>query len=133
MVRASLRSHVGKPSYASEWSGCFYPGFSGFRPPLMNVRLNISEIVLKGPKNPNQKKKKKKKKKVASILRTPICLFVLRFYGPVNPMGSCRSRSVYLTTRLLGRLSPLSGSPVLCTFFRQKLTTALLESAEGRE
>ena len=38
-----------------------------------------------------------------------ICLFVLRFYGPVNPMGSCRARSVYLTTCLLGRLSPLSG------------------------
>ena len=37
------------------------------------------------------------------------CLFVLWFYGPVNPMGSCRARSVYLTTRLLGRLSPLSG------------------------
>ena len=37
-----------------------------------------------------------------------VCLFVLRFYGPVNPMGSCRARSVYLTTRLLGRLSPLS-------------------------
>ena len=37
------------------------------------------------------------------------CLFVLRFYGPVNPMGSCRARSVYLTTRLLGRLSPLRG------------------------
>ena len=34
-------------------------------------------------------------------------LFVLRFYGPVNPMGSCRARSVYLTTRVLGRLSPL--------------------------
>ena len=38
-----------------------------------------------------------------------IALFVLRFYGPVNPMGSCRARSVYLTTRLLGRLSPLRG------------------------
>ena len=38
-----------------------------------------------------------------------VCLFVLRFYGPVNSMGSCRARSVYLTTRLLGRLSPLSG------------------------
>ena len=37
------------------------------------------------------------------------CLFVLRFYGPVNPMGSCQVRSVYLTTRLLHRLSPLSG------------------------
>ena len=61
------------------------------------------------------------------------CLFVLRFYSPVNPMGSCRAWSVYLTTHLLGRLSPLSSSPVLCTFFRQKLTTALLESAEGRE
>ena len=36
-------------------------------------------------------------------------LFVLRFYGPVNPTGSCRARSVYLTTRLLGKLSPLSG------------------------
>ena len=36
-------------------------------------------------------------------------LFVLRFYGPVNPMGSCRAWSVYLTTRLLGRLCPLSG------------------------
>ena len=36
-------------------------------------------------------------------------LFVLRFYGPVNPVGSCWERSVYLTTRLLGRLSPLSG------------------------
>ena len=36
-------------------------------------------------------------------------LFVLRFYGPVNPMVSCQARSVYLTTRLLGRLSPLSG------------------------
>ena len=38
-----------------------------------------------------------------------IILFVLRFYGPVNPMGSSRARSVYLTTLLLGRLSPLSG------------------------
>ena len=38
-----------------------------------------------------------------------VVLFVLRFYGSVNPMGSCQARSVYLTTRLLGRLSPLSG------------------------
>ena len=38
-----------------------------------------------------------------------VCLFVLRFYSPVNPMGSCRAQSVYLATRLLGRLSPLSG------------------------
>ena len=40
-------------------------------------------------------------------LKVFVCLFVLRFYGPVNPLGSCRARSVYLTTRLLGRLSPL--------------------------
>ena len=60
------------------------------------------------------------------------CLFVLRHYGPVNPMGSCRARSVYLTTGLLGRLSPLSGKSVLCTFFHQKLTTTLLKSVEGR-
>ena len=44
-----------------------------------------------------------------NALSLGVCLFVLRFYGPVNPMGSCRARSVYLTTRLLGRLSPLSG------------------------
>ena len=31
--------------------------------------------------------------------------FVLRFYGPVNPMGSCWARSVYLNTLLLGRLA----------------------------
>ena len=37
------------------------------------------------------------------------CKKNLRFYGPVNPMGSCQARSVYLATRLLGRLSPLSG------------------------
>ena len=36
------------------------------------------------------------------------CLFVLRFYGPVNPIVSCRPCSVYLTTPQLGRLSPLS-------------------------
>ena len=41
-------------------------------------------------------------------------LFVLRFYGPVNPMGSCRARSVYLITHLLGRLSPLSGYNQYC-------------------
>ena len=42
-------------------------------------------------------------------LRLVIVACLLRFYGPVNPMRSCRARSVYLTTRLLGRLSPLSG------------------------
>ena len=33
---------------------------------------------------------------------------MLRFYGPINPMGSCLAWSVYLTTLLLGRFSPLS-------------------------
>ena len=28
---------------------------------------------------------------------------MLRLYGPVNPMGSCRAQLVYLTTRILGR------------------------------
>ena len=44
----------------------------------------------------------------ATELNTGFVLFALWFYGPVNQMGSCRARSVYLTTRLLGRLSPLS-------------------------
>ena len=34
-------------------------------------------------------------------------LFVLRFYGPVNPMGSCRAWSVYhWTTRIPSESSP---------------------------
>ena len=32
---------------------------------------------------------------------------MLRFKGPVNPMGSCCAQSVYLTTLLLGRISLL--------------------------
>ena len=36
-------------------------------------------------------------------------LFVLRFYDTLNRIGSCWARPVYLTTLLLGRLSPLSG------------------------
>ena len=46
----------------------FFSGYSGFRPPSMNDRLDISEIFLKGPLNPNQKKKKKKKKKKKSSI-----------------------------------------------------------------
>ena len=41
-------------------------------------------------------------------------------------------RSVNLPTLFLGRLGPLKRlTSTLCTYFRQKLTTALLESAEG--
>ena len=35
---------------------------------------------------------------VTSCLLSCICLFVLRFYNPVNPVGSCRARIIYLTT-----------------------------------
>ena len=49
--------------------------------------------------------------------------FVLRLFGPFNPIGSYWAWSVDLTTLFLGRLSPLSGLPALCTFFQQKLTT----------
>ena len=59
------------------------------------------------------------------------CWFVLGSYGRVNTIRSFWAWSVYLTTLLLGRHSPLNGSPVLCTFFCQKLTTALLDSVEG--
>ena len=52
---------------------------------------------------------KKKNFLVNSSFCGYVSLFVLRFYGPVNPMGSCRARSVYLTTRLQGWLSPLRG------------------------
>ena len=91
--------------------------------------LNIRDIRAFSEK---KKKKKKKKKKIGKVRAHKkvgksraclkaykyhccransycLCLFVLRFYGPVNPMGSCRARSVYLTTRLLGMLSSLSG------------------------
>ena len=36
------------------------------------------------------------------------CLYVLRIYGPVNPIGSCQAQSVYVTTLLLGKLSPVT-------------------------
>ena len=48
------------------------------------------------------------------VKRAPTAVFELRnirveVLRPVNPFGSCRVRSVYLTTRLLGRLCRLSG------------------------
>ena len=51
-----------------------------------------------------------RKKRITILLRYHMSdLFVLRFYAPVNPMGSCLTLSVYITTLLLGRLSRLSG------------------------
>ena len=58
-----------------------------------------------------------------------VCVEVLQ---PSQPNGVIQARSVYLTLQL-GRLNSLSSTTVLCPFFPQKLTTALLESAEGRE
>ena len=63
----------------------------------------------------------------------PPSLFELRFHSPVNKLRACWVRSIYLATLLLGRLSPLNDWLVFCTFFCQKLTTALLESAEGSD
>ena len=63
------------------------------------------------------------------------CVCVCVFNEVLRPSWSIRvmsSGSVSLTTLLLGRLSPLSNYLVLCTLFRQKLTTALFESGEGR-
>ena len=58
-------------------------------------------------------------------------LFVLRFYGPVNPMGSCRARSIYLTTRLLGRLSPLSVSQYCAHSFARNWQLPFLNQRKG--
>ena len=66
-----------------------------------------------------------------------VCLFVLKFYGPVNPMWSCRARSVYLTTRLLGRrltsivhiLSPETDNCPSWISGRERMTVALRKHA----
>ena len=47
--------------------------------------------------------------KISNCNSKDFCLFVLRFYSPVNLMGSCQARSIYLTTHSLGRLNPPSG------------------------
>ena len=46
---------------------------------------------------------------LSEALLNEYCMFVLRFYCPVNPLGSWQAWSVYLTTLLLDRLSPLRG------------------------
>ena len=47
---------------------------------------------------------------VAVVVEVMVIVFVcVAVLWPSQPNGSCRARSVYLTTRLLGRLSPLSG------------------------
>ena len=39
----------------------------------------------------------------ANCLQSSICLFMLRFYSPVNPLGLCRAQTVYLTTLYSGQ------------------------------
>ena len=60
-----------------------------------------------------------------------VCLFVLRFYSPVNTIKVMLSLSVNLSTLFLGRFHKQLTS-TKCSYFRQKLTTALLESTVGR-
>ena len=63
-----------------------------------------------------------------------ICLFVLRFYGPISLMGSFRAWLVYLTTLILGRLSPLTVNQYCAhSFDRFLLTNGLLESVDRKE
>ena len=58
-----------------------------------------------------------------------VCFFfVLRIYGPVNPMGSCRARSVYFTTLFIGQAK--FSKRFTSIVHIEKLTTALLESEE---
>ena len=64
----------------------------------------------------------------ADALTCLLILFVLRFYGPVNPMGSCRAWSVYLTS-LLGRLSPLSGFCFCVEVLRPSQPNGVMSSA----
>ena len=94
---------------------------------LLTDLLDTTEC-LNGPKGPDDILRRIVWMRVLRMFEGSFSL-VLRFYGPVHPMELCRARSVYLTTLLLHRFSPLSDQPVLCTFFSQKLTTAFL----GRE
>ena len=43
------RVTCGKAKFCLRMVRWFFSGFFGFRPPLMNDRLDISEIFLKGP------------------------------------------------------------------------------------
>ena len=62
------------------------------------------------------------------------CLLVLRFYGPINQLGSCQAWSVYLTTLFLGQALSSKQLTSTCAFFHQKLTTALLDFLnQGKE
>ena len=103
VTQAGVKRHV------AYWEGPKYSRLSLSRSPRDFLKYWISE-----PRNIWFAEWRKKINRTTTFHKwicnlTPEDLFVLRFYGPVNPMWSCRARSVYLTTRLLGRLSPQSG------------------------
>ena len=56
---------------------------------------------------------------------------MLRFYGPVNPLGSCRVRSIHLTTLLHGRLRPLSGYQYCTHYFARNWQLPFLNQWKG--
>ena len=58
-------------------------------------------------------------------IRTILCLFVLRFYSPVNPMGSCRARSVYVDSPVIAGAitSKTAQSSSLCLHFQRDATS----------
>ena len=61
-----------------------------------------------------------------------VSLFVLRFYSPVNLVGSGWMQSVYVTTLLLCRFCPLNGQLVLRIFLSPE-TDNCLSWINGRE
>ena len=83
----------------------------------LNRLANCSYFVQKTKQNKTNKKKKKKKKKKKQragyqhcTACRPFGLFVcVEVIRPSQPNGGMSSAVSYLTTRLLGRLSPLSG------------------------
>ena len=46
-----------------------------------------------------------RKQVIVTLLCGKAGLFVLRFYGPVNPMGSCQARSVLPNQTLTGQVT----------------------------
>ena len=58
-------------------------------------------------------------------------LLMFRFYGPVNPMGSCRARSVYLIKHLLDRLSPLTVNQYCAHSFTRNRQLPVLNQRKG--
>ena len=58
-------------------------------------------------------------------------LFVLRFYCPVNILGSCQALSVYLTTLILGRLSPISVNQYCAHSFNRNKQLPFLNQWKG--